>query len=224
MHFVILIGDLVDFLKEGLRTIDSNEYLELKIVQLCEVVNGIEVYPILVIPISESVVMDMLQPFSFIMKENKSIISSTIWNHHVRSKTVENVKISLCDIATKLWAPCLKEIQEIIEKFHNRSVTLQELDHYLKEISLQNLEQEVVALVEGCNRCFNLTASTTWVSHFVMSVDRYRVVCQAECAAELVLNVKEALMLTGDFKKLENFKEKVCTVLYLLTCIIVALC
>ena len=203
----ILIGEHVDRLKDGLKTIDSEEYLELKIVQLCEVVNGIEVHRILCV--NEQEVMDMLHPFSFIMEESKSVISSTIWNHHITSKTVKDVKLSLCDIATKLWAPCLKEIQGIIEKFHDRSVTLQELDYYLKEISLENLESEVLALVEGCNKCFNLTAPTTWVFQFVMSVDKYRVVCQAECAAELVLNVKEALMLTGDFKKLENFQEKV---------------
>ncbi|XP_065899482.1 E3 ubiquitin-protein ligase rnf213-alpha-like isoform X2 [Dysidea avara] len=200
-------GEHVDRLKDGLKTIDSEEYLELKIVQLCEVVNGIEVHRILCV--NEQEVMDMLHPFSFIMEESKSVISSTIWNHHITSKTVKDVKLSLCDIATKLWAPCLKEIQGIIEKFHDRSVTLQELDYYLKEISLENLESEVLALVEGCNKCFNLTAPTTWVFQFVMSVDKYRVVCQAECAAELVLNVKEALMLTGDFKKLENFQEKI---------------
>ena len=169
-------------------------------------INGIEVYAIL--NIEDKDVLDMLKPFSIMMRDNKTVIADAIWNDHVR-KQVSGIKLSLPEVATVVWSPCLMEIQQTVERFHDRSVTLQEVDHYLKDISTHNLRQEVFTFVEGCNKCLKPAASVTWVSNFVVSVERYRVVCQAHCASELVLKAKDALMITGDFKKLESLKEKV---------------
>ncbi|XP_065899490.1 E3 ubiquitin-protein ligase rnf213-alpha-like isoform X3 [Dysidea avara] len=200
-------GDLIDNLEDGLRTVDSEEeYCQLKICQLYEVINGIEVYAIL--NIEDKDVLDMLKPFSIMMRDNKTVIADAIWNDHVR-KQVSGIKLSLPEVATVVWSPCLMEIQQTVERFHDRSVTLQEVDHYLKDISTHNLRQEVFTFVEGCNKCLKPAASVTWVSNFVVSVERYRVVCQAHCASELVLKAKDALMITGDFKKLESLKEKI---------------
>ena len=174
-------------------------------------VNGIEVYAIL--NIEDKNVMDMLRPFSIMMQDYKTIISHSVWNDHVK-KQVSGVKVSLTEVATNVWAPCFQEMQQVVEKFHARSVTLQEIDYYLRDISPQNLRQEVLSLVEGCNKCLNTIASNSWISQFVMSVNRYRVICQAQCAAELVLKAKDALMLTGNFNKLENLREKVPLFIY----------
>jgi len=203
----LLIGDLKDRLEDGCRTIESKEeYFQLAINQLYEVINGIEVYAIL--NINDKEVTEMLKPFSIMMQTNKTIISHTVWNDHVRKK-VSGAKLSLPEVAKNVWAPCLKEMQQIVERFYNGSVTLQEIDYYLKDILPQNLQQEVFSLVEGCNKYLNKKAPNSWISQFVMSVNRYRVICQAQQAAELVLKARDALMLTGDFKKLENLREKV---------------
>jgi len=205
--FTFIIGDLLDSLEDGCRTVDSKEeYSQLAISQLYEVVNGIEVYAIL--NIEDKEVMDMLKPFSIMMRDYKTIISHTVWNDHVR-KQASGAKLTIPEVATNVWAPCLKEMQQIVEKFHNKSVTLQEIDYYLKGISPQYVQQEVISLVEGCNKCLNIITSNNWISQFVMSVNRYRVICQAQQAAELVLKARDALLLTGNFKKLENLREKV---------------
>ena len=204
----------MDSLEESLETIDSKEeYSQLEICELYEVINGMEVYAIL--NIDDKDIMDMLRPFSIMMQENKTVIFLTVWDKHVKKQVAE---LSLTEVATNVWALCFQEITEVVEKFHARSITLEEIDHYLKDIPLQDLEQEIVTLVEGCNKCLNLTASNTWVVQFVVAVNSYWSICQVQHAAELVLKAKDALMLTGDFAKLENLREKVLCVGCILFC------
>ena len=169
------IGDLKDSLEDGCRTVDSKEeYSQLTINELYEVVNEIEVYAIL--NIEEKNVVDMLRPFFIIMKGCKTVISHAVWKNHCKSK-VKDAKLSLPEIAASIWAPCFQEIQQIVEKFHSKSVSLQEIDYYLKDILPQNLRQEVLSLAEGCNKCLSAVISNRWISQFVMSVNKYRVIC-----------------------------------------------
>ena len=202
-----IIGDLIDGLVEGLEIIGSKEeYSKLEICQLYEMINETEVYAIL--NIEDKDVADMLRPFSVVMHGNKTVISDIVWNDYIK-KQDKGVKLSLTEVATSVWAPCLVEIQLVVEKFHDRSITLKQIDYYLKDIPPQNLEKEVITLVEGCNKCLNLTMPSTWAKEFVLAVNRYRDACQAQNVAGIVLKAKEALMLTGSFKKLEKFREKV---------------
>jgi len=164
-----MIGDLKDGLMEGLETIDSEEeYFKLEICQLYEMINGTEVYAIL--NIEDKDVVDMLRPFSVLIKDHKTVISDIVWNDHVK-KLERGVKLSLTEVATSVWAPCLVEIQQIVAKFYDKSITLEQINYYLKGIPEQSLEQEVIKLVEGCNKSLNLTMSNTWTKQFVMAVD-----------------------------------------------------
>ena len=199
------VGDIVELLQEGLQQVDSEEeYANLEICQLYEVINGEEVYAIL--HIDDRSVMEMLRPFTLMMEEYKAVISQYIWNCHVQKDCI----LPLSEVATKIWTPVFTEIQELIEKFYNKSVTLKEMDVYLRDISSQNLEQEIQTLVEGCNLCLEKTVATTWVSQFVISVNYYRDVCKAQSAAQLVLAAKDALLLEGNFEELKTFESEVC--------------
>ena len=192
-------------MQDGLQKIDTEEeYANIEICQLYEVINGGEVYAIL--DINDKGVMEMLQPFTIIMEEYKTVISQYIWNCHVQK---HSEVLSLPEIATKVWAPAFTEIQHLIKKFYKWSITIKEIDVYLKNISSQNLEQAIQALVEGCNLCLDKTIPTAWISNFVVSVKHYRDVCKAQSAARLVLAAKDALMLEGDFEDLRIFNSKV---------------
>ena len=201
----IYVGDIVELLQERLQKVDSEEeYANFEICQLYEVINGEEVYAILVI--NDRDVMEMLRPFTTMMEEYKTVISQNIWNDHVRRHTKA---LSLPEVATKIWGPVCIEIQQLIEKFYSRSITLKEIDKHLCNISSQNLEQAIQTLVEGCNLCLDKTVPTSWISKFVISVIYYRDVCKAQSAARLVLTAKDALMLEGNFEDLRKFSSKV---------------
>ena len=188
----------------------KEEYASIEICQLYEVINGEEVYAIL--DINDRDVMEMLQPFATMMEEYKTVISQYIWNCHVQK---HSKILPLPEIATRIWAPVFTEIQQLIEKFYKRSITLKEIDIYLRNISSQDLEHEIQTLVEGCNLCLDKAVSATWVSNFVMSIYYYRDVCKAQSAAQLVLAAKDALLLEGNFEELKQFKSKVHMYLYI---------
>ena len=194
------LDDAVEFIQKGLQTVDSaEEYAKLKTSQLYEVFNGEEIYAVLCI--KDRDVMGMLQPFAVMTEEYKTVISQNIWNCFVQRHSV----LSLPEVATKIWTPVFKAIQQFIENCYDKSVTLKELDCYLKDILSDNLEQEIQTLINGCNLCLDKTVSTTWVYQFVMSVSDYRDVCKAQSTAQLILNVKDTLMLSGNFKELNEF-------------------
>ena len=203
------LGYLKDGLEDGLRTVNSEEeYPKLITCQLCDVIHDMEVYSIL--DIADKDVLNMLEPFSIMMHDNKTDIFTALWKHHVDEQVKTSTKLSLSEIATKVWAPCLEVVQQVVNAFHDRSVTLQDIDCYLKDISSENLESEIYTLVTGCNKCFQPVAPITWVPQFVVSVKEYRGICEVKEAAEVVLKAKDALRLIGNFQQLEDLKEKVC--------------
>jgi len=169
------------------------------------VIDGEEVYAVL--NITDKDVMEMLQPFAVIMKNYRTVISQNIWNCYIQKHLV--LSLSLSEVATNIWVPVFIEIQQLIEKFCDKSITLKEIDYHLKNVLPDKLEEEIFRLVEGYNLCSTKPVSTTWISQFVKSVNYYGDTCKAQTAAQLILTAKDALMLTGNFQELENFKLKV---------------
>ena len=149
----------------------------------------------------------MLQPFTVLMHSHFTVITKCIWDHHV----LVDSELSLPEIASEVWRPCFEEIQQLVEKLHAKSVTLQEIDQYFQNVPSLKLEHEICKLVEGCNICLNRQASVTWVSQIVVSVNRYRNINEVQEAAELLLDAKNSLMLSAKFEELTNLKERVNT-------------
>ena len=181
----------------------AEKYAKLKICQLYDVINGEEKFPLIVI--NDANVKEMLQFFAVMMEEYKTAISQNIWNYHVQKHAV----LPLPEVATKIWSPVFKEMQQLIEKLCDKSVALKEIDNYLKDILPQNLEGEIQRFVQGCKWCFDKTMSTTETSQFLISVNFYKKFCKAQDTAQLILDVKGALMLTGNFEELIEFRSKV---------------
>ena len=170
---------------------------------MCMDIYGVKTYPLFFI--DDINVKKMLQSFAIMMEEYKTMISQNIWNCHIQKHTI----LPLPEVATKIWSPVFKELQQLIEKFCDKSVTLKEIDNYLKDILPQNLEEEIKRLVVGCNLYLDKTVSTTWISQFVLSVNFYKNFCNTQSAAQLILDVKDALRLTGNFEEMKEFKSKV---------------
>lgn len=202
---LFIIGDLIRDLQDNVRMIQSEEQFKtFKISELYEEIDGNEVYALL--DINDSHVIEMLQPFVVMMHDYKNSICQIIWYCHRSMAIPEGDKLSLPEVATNIWEPCFKEIQQLVEKFCDRSVSLQEIDQYLTDV---NLEEEISQLVEGCNKCLNKTPPTSWIPHFVNSVKHYRIINKAKDVADLVIAAKDALKMGDGFEKLEDCKEKV---------------
>ena len=199
------VGEIIEAIQENLQRVDTpEEYAELKVCELYEILNEEEVYAVLTI--NDKAVMEMLKPFAVMMEDYKTIIIQIIWNFHVQKQTE---LIPLPEVATKIWFPVCTEIQQVIEKCYDQSITLKEIDYYLGNISPQNVKEVICKLVKGYNLCFDKPMLDTWISQFIKSVNRYRDACTVQFATELIIFAKDALMLEGSFEQLEEFKSKV---------------
>ena len=209
-----IIGDLIRDLQESLRIIESKDQFDVcKISDLYEEINGNEVYALL--NINDTHVSEMLQPFVVMMHDCKNAICENIWCCHVnKALLAEGNKLSLPEVAIKIWTPCFKQINQLVERFCDRTVSLCEIDQYLhlKDVCSEDLQQEIFKLVEGCNKCFNKTSSTSWISHFMGSINHYRIINKAKDVADLVIAAKDALKMNDGFEKLEDCKMKVCII------------
>ena len=177
---------------------------------LYEEIDGNEVYALL--DINDTCVSEMLQPFAVMMNDYKNKICKSIWNCHVEKTLLQDgKKVCLPEIAVNIWAPCFKQIQQLVEMFCDRSVSLQEIDRYLifKEDCCSELKQDISKLVEGCNKCLNIRSPITWISCFVDSVNHYRIINKAKDVADLVITAKDALKMNDGFERLEDCKLKV---------------
>lgn len=195
-------------LQENIRIIESKEHFEaLNISGLYEEIDGNEVYALL--DINDTCVSEMLQPFVVMMHDYRNEICQNIWGCQIETVQLpEGKKLSLPDIAVKIWAPCFTQIQQLVKRFCDRTVSLQEIDKYLEECC-SDLNQHIFQLVEGCNKCLNIRSPTTWISHFVNSVNHYRIINKAKDVADLVITAKDALKMNDGFEKLEDCKLKV---------------
>ena len=174
-----------------------------------EEIDGNEVYALL--DINDTCVSEMLQPFVVMMHDYKNEICENMWNCHIEKALLQGKKVSLPEIAVNIWAPCFKQIQQLVERCCDRSVSLQEIDQYLmfKEDCGSELKQDIFKLVEGCNKCLNIISQNTWISWFVNSVNHYRIINKAKDVADLVITAKDALKMNDGFEKLEDCKLKV---------------
>ena len=203
-------------LQDNIRTIESKEHFEaLKISGLYEEIDGNEVYALL--DINDTCVSEMLQPFVVMMHDYRNEICQNIWGCQIeKAQLPEGKKLSLPDIAVDIWEPCFTQIQQLVERFCDRTVTLQEIDKYLKfkEEHCSDLNQHIFKLVEGCNKCLNIRPPTTWIYNFVNSVNHYRIINKAKDVADLVITAKDALNMNDGFEKLEDCKLKVRTYIH----------
>ena len=202
MHFNFL-DEFLGNIEDNLQDLSSENFVKLKISDLYEEINGEEVYAVL--NIDDEAVVEMLQPFTILMHSHLTVISQQIWNSYVPTQS----KLSLPEIASKVWRPCFEEIQQLIEKLHTKSMTLHEIDCYFQNIPPQDLESEICNLVDGCSICLNKPASVTWVSQIVVSVNRYRNIYEVQEVAELLLAAKNSLVLSAKFEELNKLKERV---------------
>ena len=103
--------------------------------------------------------------------------------------------LSLEDVVTKVWRPVKQRYDDLCARIQNGSVTLQEVDLFLKAYigRYPDLEHE-----------FQLMCTDDkWIKQRVHQVQQYHELDQCCRGAKLIKEAKDVFQLTGDFTVLE---------------------
>jgi len=117
--------------------------------------------------------------------------------------------LTLADIHSKVWEPAFRNCRSLLDKLHDRSMKLDQIDVCFRRHEL-DLEMQLKNLFAGVNECLCETRSDTWIGGVVRRIHDYWQLCNYRKAARAFLDLKKALNLQkGDFSDVETLATEV---------------
>jgi len=90
---------------------------------------------------------------------------------------------------------------------------LETVDHYFLKLDFKALDNCLTQLCQGIKECFptdrHILTAKEWVPTAVKIIQEYRNISSHMAAAEIILQLKESMGLTGDFAVIETLAQQV---------------
>lgn len=160
-------------------------------------------------------------PLESIRKNFSSIVSGNsglfqvIWQKHMKNAALsvrrkEKTKLAIPDIVTAIWEPTFLECTTLLDTLYYRSIKLVEVDHYFKSMQ-QNMKWELETLCTGIHLCVQSHEQNNlrWIDGVVQHIEDYWSLLTLSKAAGVVMELKNKLNLSGDFKAIETLANQV---------------
>ena len=157
---------------------------------------------------------DIKIKFDIMLKQN---LFSKIWNERMKTaataKRKSGSELIIPDIKTEIWEPTFIECQTLLDSLRERTIQLSAVDRYFK--SVDQKKRMIQSLYAGVEKCMNNGVhdhDPRWITVAVDLMDRYLSLCELAEVADIVLNLKGKLGLTGDFTLIETLSIQVCLI------------
>ncbi len=151
-------------------------------------------------------VMDMLEPLE---KWKDSHLFKKVWRdfgERAVSDLMQDEKLSFEAVAKDVWLPTEKECRRIYRELKSGSITLGELSQNFGDLrgnyETMKKEWETLSIAEG-------EKSHQWIEETMEKVRRYQYITQYREGANVMMQVKDAFNLSGDFVVLEVLAKSV---------------
>ena len=167
----------------------------------------------LIIPCFQSAALlfDILPKIKFMCKTHSSTTFLKIWN--ARIEKFRNKQLKLEDVIHDIWDSVFHDCSHYVESLKDRTIKLAAVDELLDQYGTndetQALETELNSLEKGICECKETPSDGSWIEPCVQRMQEYHSLRQHITAARVILKVKEALSLTGDFEVIENLADQV---------------
>jgi len=156
----------------------------------------------------------MLEMFIIIGKEFRNDFFDHLWKQSAETLDTSS-GVSFQDIYENVWKPTILNCQSLLSKFHDKSVTIEEIQAYE---NIQDIGKQLRVLHSGIQVCFpNYTLSTRsnppnkWIKgvedHITLLNNTYNPVHKN--GLEYCLSLKSSLSLTGDFSMVQKLEDQV---------------
>ncbi len=149
--------------------------------------------------------------FDVLFSKYQNKLFQKIWDDHVKkTQRKSESELTIASIKTDIWDPSFHRCCTLLDSLQDRSIKLSEVDQYFREV--KDREHQIFALCYGVEMCKDgrvIGDGRQWIYTAVDMMDQYWSVCQQAKAAEIVMDLKEKLKLSGDFSLIEDIAIQV---------------
>ena len=154
---------------------------------------------------------DIPTKFDFMFSKHQSKLFEKIWDDHLKkTRRKSESELTIASIKTDIWDPSFHRCLTLLDSLRDRSIKLSEVDQYFREV--RDRERQISALCSGVEMCKDgrvIGDGRQWISTAVHLMDQYWSMCELAKAAEIVMDLKEKLKLSGDFSLIEGIVNQV---------------
>lgn len=134
-----------------------------------------------------------------------------IWNSVNKSMCKAKLELTFTDVVERIWHPVFAQCRELTESIYSQTIKLRDVDRYFRGFEgehiifehLRNLHLAITA-------CDGKDGGTTrWIRSSVDLMQQYWALCEQGEAANIVLDLKDSLHLTGSFEVIESVASQV---------------
>ena len=152
---------------------------------------------------------DFAEDFSTMTQTCASDLFHQAWTTTL-DVAVKTSTLKLADVHTSVWQPVFLHCQTMLEQLHNQSMKLVDVDKFFKRHRGQQLESQLMSLFEGVNTCRRQRENSgAFIKRAVQRMNDYWDLCKYQEAANMFLDLRSALNLTGNFRNVERLSTEV---------------
>ena len=164
--------------------------------------------------VSAKPIDETARQFDIMCREYSTGIFFYIWKSKV--KAARNIVIHRAaelvieDIKLTIWDPAINECISLLESLQDRSIKLTDVDCYFSKIN--DLESQLRHFHDGIMRCLGSAKHVKnfkWLRTAVNLIEEYWSLLRLADAADIIMDIKNSLNLSGDFTLILSIAKKV---------------
>ena len=134
-----------------------------------------------------------------------------IWKSSLNKAVTSNSQLSLGDVFSLVWEPCLEKCKQLLQSLRDLSMKLSDVDTILKPYEIQrSLETCLSSLFKGINDVSCLAFDHRDIEVAARRIRNYWGLRQYQRSANAILEVKRCLGLQGgNFQSVEKLSQQV---------------
>ena len=211
----ILVDEVIQFLISGLNELNTElgkDIGNLSIGALCTSSSAGTVNVIVIVP-AAGPLNHIAQMFFNMTAEYPSSTFNGFWESHLQNEI--RIHSSACltfdHVSDNVWKPSLSLCCKHVASCRDQTIQLETIDDLFKSVNLQdNLENELFNLSQGVSLCnMHCNDNYEWVQSACTLMRNYWELCTCKEAAAVLLQLKNAIALKGDFQNVDMLNKGV---------------
>lgn len=134
-----------------------------------------------------------------------------IWTSALKTEAKTKLTATFTDVVARAWNPVFAQCCWLIDNVQTRKIKLKDVDEYFGHYEGGHLIIEqlhnLYSAIEACSG--KPVNETRWIRSSVDLMEQYWALCEQAEAANIILDLKKSLRLTGNFEIIEHVANQV---------------
>lgn len=150
-----------------------------------------------------------LKQFAYLSDDYPSMLFGFIWKEEIFAHDHSH-EVTFSDVATCIWQPVFEKCCVLIDGVQSRTIKLKDVDYYFRQFRGDNISDDLKCLFSAIEAFYGRRVTNCdWIRKAVHRMEQYWALCEQGKAAKTVLDLKQKLHLTGDFRVIEDVADRV---------------